>query len=45
VPLFALPVGQPADRERIGRLEQADAVTEVQAGARVEFAGDVEKAG
>ena len=43
--LLALAVGQPADGEQIGRLEQPDAVVEIEALAGVELLGDVEEAG
>ena len=45
MPPLALAVGEPADGEQIGRLEQADAVVEVEPDAGVEFFGDVGEAG
>ena len=39
--LLALAVGEPAERERVGAVEQADAVVERQALAGVELLGDV----
>ena len=45
VALLALAVGQPADGEQIRRLEQPDAVGEIEAHAGVELLGDVGEAG
>ena len=45
VPLLALAVGELADGEQVGRLEQADAVGELQADAGVELVGDVAESG
>ena len=41
MPLLALAVGEPAERERVGAGEEADAVFERQPLARVELRGDV----
>src|SRR5207245_2801050 len=41
VTLLALAVGQPADREQIGTVEQADAVRKRQADTRIELLRDV----
>ena len=43
--LLALAVGEPADGEQIRRLEQPDAVVEVETHAGVELLGDVGEAG
>jgi len=45
VALFAFPVGEPADGEQIGRLEQADAIGQVEPDAGVEFFSDFGQAG
>ena len=45
MPLLALAIGEPADRQQIRRLEQAHAVVETQALAGVELVGDVGEAG
>src|SRR5204863_10208151 len=45
VALLALAVGEPAERERVGAVEQADAVLERQALAGVEFPGNIVKSG
>ena len=43
MPPLALAVGQPADGQQIGRVEQPHAVVEVEALAGVELVGDVER--
>ena len=45
MPAFALAVGEPADRQQIRRLEQTDAVGQVEPQTGVEFFSDVRKAG
>jgi hypothetical protein len=45
VPLLALPVGEPADREHIRRVEQADAVRQIQTDAGCKLLFDVGEAG
>ena len=45
VPPLALPIREPADREKIGTLEQPPPVAERQALARIELVGDIEEAG
>ena len=43
--LLALAVREPADGQQVRRLEQADAVLEVEAHAGIELVGDVVEAG
>ena len=45
VTLLALAVGQPADGQQIGRLEQTDAVVERQPLARLQFLVDIGQSG
>jgi hypothetical protein len=45
VATFAVAVGEPADCQQIRRLEQTDAVGQVQPQTGVEFFSDVRKAG
>ena len=45
MPLLALAVGEPADGEQVGAVEQPDAVARDQALAGVELVGDVGEAG
>ena len=44
MPLLALAVRQPAERQQVGTVEQPDAVVERQAVAGVELGGDVGEA-
>ena len=42
---LTLAVGEPADREQVGTLEQPDAILKIEAAAGVELFGDVVEAG
>jgi hypothetical protein len=42
---LALAIGEPSDGEQVGRLEEPNAVVEVEPEAGVDFPGDVAQAG